>query len=57
MDIIPADVCCGIITNINSITAIIIALLAGIFVRFYQEELFKVKEYTPEPPEIQEGGP
>ena len=42
---------------IGSITAIVIALLAGIFVRFYQEELFKVKEYTPEPPEIQEGGP
>ena len=38
---------------IGSITAIVIALLAGIFIRFYTEELFKVKEYTPTPPPVQ----
>ena len=39
---------------IGSIVAITIALLSGIFIRFYTEELFRVKEYTPGPPLTQE---
>lgn len=35
----------------GSLIAIIIALLAGVFIRFYTEELFQVKEYTQTPVE------
>ncbi len=42
---------------IGSITAIIIALLAGVLVRFYTEELFKVKQHTVVAPQAQEEGP
>ena len=42
---------------IGSITAIIIALLAGLFIRFYTEDVFKVKEYIPNAPPPIQGDP
>ena len=42
---------------IGSIIAIVIALLSGLFIKFYTEDVMKVKQYTPNASPPEQGEP